>query len=179
MSKEIQIQIDEILVSNNVSFSVQYLGVKEKALDSDTGMDEWRITFSTDKSKEIFEFCTGMGHRKWDKPYSSKVVLPHGVKSYPYTYKDLGKEGTVHYENMARANLKPVCPHATDLLYCIVLDSEACDYSFKDWCENFGYDEDSRKALKIYLQCQENGEKLRKIFKNETLEQIKSLLQDY
>lgn len=40
--------------------------------------------------------------------------------------------------------------------------AEAAECTFKEWCGNFGYDTDSRKALETYHACQANTEKLRK-----------------
>lgn len=48
------------------------------------------------------------------------------------------------------------------MLYSLVMDSDACDMSFDDWCSNFGYETYSRKALDTYLECQKNALKLRK-----------------
>jgi hypothetical protein len=59
-----------------------------------------------------------------------------------------------------------------DLLYYI-LCCIACDYSipdtFKDFCGEFGYNEDSRKAEKLFHDCREQSEKLHTIFKEEEI----------
>lgn len=53
-------------------------------------------------------------------------------------------------------------PTAADVLYCLISDTTSVDNarSFEDWCAEFGYDTDSRKAEKIYKQCLAIGEKL-------------------
>jgi hypothetical protein len=56
-------------------------------------------------------------------------------------------------------------------------DSDACTMSFNEWCDNFGYETDSRKALSTYHACQENTEKLRKA--KLPIEAVKEALQDY
>ena len=48
----------------------------------------------------------------------------------------------------------------SELIYCIL--SDYADETFDDWCSNFGYDTDSRKALETYLECQNNWVRLRK-----------------
>jgi hypothetical protein len=40
----------------------------------------------------------------------------------------------------------------SDLIESLVFDMEACSIRFNEWCDNFGYDSDSRKALDIYLK---------------------------
>jgi hypothetical protein len=37
-------------------------------------------------------------------------------------------------------------PKLADVLYSLLLDGEAADETFEDWCANYGYDSDSRKA---------------------------------
>lgn len=75
-------------------------------------------------------------------------------------------------------------PCEADLLYSLIADDTQGE-SFPDWCDNYGYDTVSRKALDIYLTCQDNTRKLRKAFSNHAaghpakLEAIKELLQDY
>jgi hypothetical protein len=61
-----------------------------------------------------------------------------------------------------RINDKPQRPELDGVLHSLIMDSAACEESFEDWCSNFDYSTDSRKALQIYLDCQENAAKLRK-----------------
>ena len=74
---------------------------------------------------------------------------------------------------------KPQTPPIAGLLYSLILDSSACNESFASWCDNFGYATDSRKALKIYEQCQEDFDKLRKVFTTAQIEHITGLLEGY
>jgi hypothetical protein len=60
-----------------------------------------------------------------------------------------------------------------------LLDSSAADSSFDDWCADYGYDTDSRKALESYLECQQTSIKLRKVFTNSQLETLQTMLEDY
>lgn len=57
-------------------------------------------------------------------------------------------------------NNKPQKPELSAVLSCLAMDASACSMSFDRWCEDFGYDTDSRKALKTYLECQDTAEKL-------------------
>lgn len=71
----------------------------------------------------------------------------------------------------------PKKPTLDDVLYCLVSDAEAGEMSFDEWCDNFGYDNDSRKALAMYLQCQENAKKIKRAGIN--IESERERLQDY
>lgn len=74
---------------------------------------------------------------------------------------------------------KPVAPKAADVLYSLLLDSEACNESFNDWCDNFGYSNDSLKAINTYQQCCKIGEDMRKVFSPDQMATLRELLQDY
>ena len=52
-------------------------------------------------------------------------------------------------------------PTNYDLLSALRSDCSSTSQSFPQWCEEFGYNNDSIKALGIYNACQENDKKLR------------------
>lgn len=78
-----------------------------------------------------------------------------------------------------RFESKPVTPTAADVLYCLTSEYDALSTSFPDWCADFGYDEDSRKAFKIYEACQEGAKKLRDVFGHALIQQIREALEGY
>lgn len=73
----------------------------------------------------------------------------------------------------------PVFPHATGLIYSCLMSGDSCNMSFKDWCSNYGYDDDSIKALETYKDCQEEYNKLQSLFTNKEIETLRDMLQDY
>lgn len=52
-------------------------------------------------------------------------------------------------------------PSEADVLECLKLDVECGSMSFVDFCDNFGYSDDSLSALDIYRACQDTAKKLR------------------
>ena len=74
---------------------------------------------------------------------------------------------------------KPQIPPIAGVLYSLILDDSACNESFAAWCNSLGYDTDSRKALKIYEQCQQGFDKLCKVFTTAQIEHITGLLENY
>ncbi|MFA5298135.1 MAG: hypothetical protein WC389_08005 [Lutibacter sp.] len=105
----------------------------------------------TDYEKQAENFLTATGTKfkavylDW-RPYFPddkqsraifKITLRRGRKSYTFTFGQsiAGKTQT---------------PSACSVLACL----EKCDAgSFDDFCDNFGYSKDSRKAEKIYKAC--------------------------
>lgn len=61
-------------------------------------------------------------------------------------------QGTAHTEE----------PTAADVLDCLASDSAGNFTSFEEWCGNYGYDPDSRKAERTFLTIKkQSGELLR------------------
>jgi hypothetical protein len=52
-------------------------------------------------------------------------------------------------------------PTAYDVLYCLQSDAFGSDQCFEDWCHDFCYDDDSRKAKRIYKNVQQQTHKLK------------------
>lgn len=91
-------------------------------------------------------------------------------------YMGLGNRGPAQKPTATR---KPISPRAADVLYCILSDAEAVDCSFSDWCDMFGYDPDSIKAMNTYLECEKTGRELRRIFKRDQIAALRDALQDF
>ena len=73
---------------------------------------------------------------------------------------------------------KPKRPTKKDILYFMILD-DVGNMNFNDFCNEFGYDNDSIKALKIYEGCLKETEGYYNMFDNEEREILSELLQDY
>lgn len=78
-----------------------------------------------------------------------------------------------------RSKNRPKRPKIAEVLHSLVLDASAADENFNDWCANYGYSDDSIKALNIYKACLETAQTLRKHFSPDTLRTVRELLQDY
>jgi len=113
---------------------------------------EWRVTINS----VGFEYKTGLGHRT----DFFQGVRRMGQGEYGHGYKmNKRPTGAVTLES---AKCWAHTPKIDDVLECLVSDMDAGDQSFHDFCDNFGYDRDSIKALDTYRACMESGEKLRR-----------------
>lgn len=74
---------------------------------------------------------------------------------------------------------KPKPPTAADVISSLLLDSEALNQSFPDWCDDFGYSSDSIKAFDVYRTCCDTGKNLRRVFTRAQLSELSELVQDY
>lgn len=99
-----------------------------------------------------------------------RFTLSNGAKKVRFTYRT----GVGH-----RVLNMPVTPLVAGLIYSLLLDASAIDESFAGWCDNYGYSDDSRQAMRTYRACVKNGAKLSTIFNSEQLAHLQTLLQDY
>ena len=73
---------------------------------------------------------------------------------------------------------RPKKPTKKDILYSMIMD-DINDMNFNGFCDNFGYDKDSIKALKIYKAYQKQTKAYYNMFDNEEREVLQELLQNY
>lgn len=123
-----------------------------------TNVDQWRVTISSRAGAHSFDYFTGLGLR-------TKTYFGYGRK-----WDAMRKK---HYDD------KPKKPKVADVLHSLIMDASAADENFHDWCANFGYSDDSIKAMNTYKACLEVAVALRKHFSPDTLRQVRELLQDY
>ena len=120
--------------------------------------DAWLVTING----QAFDYYTGIGHRVEN---SLVDVRYRGHKWDKYMYP----------KNIELS--KPVTPKFDSILACLVQDAVGSAQTFDDWCSDYGYDTDSRKALNTYMACQEVAKKLR--LAKVPLEKESERLQDY
>jgi hypothetical protein len=66
-----------------------------------------------------------------------------------------------------------------DVIFSLLTDWQGGRETFEDFCSSFGYDEDSRKAYKIWEACKKSGEKLQKLFSADEIEELEEAFRDY
>ena len=155
-----------------ITFECYHKGLDDPTPDWQVHADRWEIIFRRGKLHFSSTFRTGIGQRTHTK--ASKWQESRDKGYYGATY--FRRPGLI-LENQKQR--KPPVVTAAQVLYCLLLDTQACDQSFNDWCEDFGFDTDSRKALNTYLECQRIGTELRIIFNPAQRAKLQELLQDY
>ncbi len=120
----------------------------KKSENSQDNSDAWLVVINGQR----FDYYTGVGHRHINR----MTVL--GTKwDYDYIKKNRHK---LYMDVLVQVS-KPVTPKFDSILACLVQDAIGSSQTFDDWCSDYGYDTDSRKALQIYMDCQEIAKKLR------------------
>ena len=178
MSSEIETNVDNILSAAGVSYTASYHGVTISAWGSGASADSWLCTFSKGAARADFDYTTGLGLRA---PATAQQKETARWRFPGLTQNDIarrtlyGRRYLEHVENLRR----PKPPAAAGVLACLLQDAQSADQSFGDWCADYGYDEDSRKALETYMACQQPGRKLSGVLGAPTRAALADALADY
>lgn len=105
---------------------------------------------------ECFAYAVTLKSTIYPNPASCTVEFYNGIG---HIFKDTGT---------------PAAPLPFSVLSTILLD-DAKGASFEDWCDELGFDTDSRKALSMYLQCQEQTARFKRAFPSVNLEEDKEI----
>lgn len=98
------------------------------------------------------------------KPWDQLDDWQRQAKQYRVTLEYKGRRMFLDFF-MGQGNKKG--PDAAGVMSCLLSDSTAIDQTFEDWCADMGYDEDSRKAEKIYQECRKSGAKLKNFLRED------------
>jgi hypothetical protein len=155
--------IDTIDALEALPVKIQYVAEVPSKWDESTPrtVDQWRVTLSSNAGFHSFDYFTGLGLRD----------TVRGVRAMNVPNNRFVKG---HWEAT-----KPKTPKVADVMHSLIMDSNAADENFHDWCANYNYSDDSIKAMNIYKACLEIAVALRKHFSPDTLRQVRELLQDY
>jgi hypothetical protein len=99
------------------------------------------------------------GSRHWSCTLRRNQGEPFGTLTIPFS------QGPAIIED----------PTAEDILDCLASDASGIESSaetFEDWCGEYGYDTDSRKAEAIFNACVEQTERLRAFLTPEEFEEL-------
>ena len=82
-----------------------------------------------------------------------------GTNSWKVTLYRKGKQMTVDfYTGPALGEPR----EAHEIMDCLLSDAQSGEMSFSEFCREFGYDEDSRRAERIHKECEKSAEKTRR-----------------
>jgi len=147
---------------NSEDFKVLYLGLYNEV-----------VNFKVFVNGHWFDYTMGMGHVVPNDPKKS------GMTRYKVELTDCGTTNAallnalnvdkrkflsvdkIAFYSLYQKTLVVYQPKLNDVLNSLYIDSQVGELLFEDFCGEFGYDSDSRKALEIYLKCQDTCKKMR------------------
>lgn len=113
--------------------------------------------------------------KTWNNETDKKDDWKKSATKYACKITYLGKSYVFNYW-MGSAHTK--APTVKDVLYSFLMD-DVTGLTFNDFCNEFGYDNDSIKALKTYQACEEQTKNFNRLFDEEEREILRELLEDY
>lgn len=139
----------------------------------------WRVTLKKNGTELTTDYMQGIGHHPNYRLAETKGWLKTSLWLDEH-YRKSVEDGKYAPDPNAFFRGTPLsAPTLLDVLYSLVMDAEAIDYTFDEWASNYGYDTDSRKAEAIYRECLDCALKLRRMVGDKGLEQLREAFQDY
>lgn len=169
MKNEYTKQAEKFLQDANATMKIELQGRaintmwKEKQL-----RNLYAVTITTPRGSYTFDF--------WDSLYNTELtqmtVQEYARKNLRRRWEDM----TYSEKNKASAELaqkqKEARPNCYDVLACLTKYDPG---TFEDFCAEYGYDEDSRTAERIYIAVQNEFANLKRIFDPEQLKAMQEI----
>lgn len=166
MMNEYTKQASDFLKKANATIKIDFVGL---AVNKDWKEREKRnlyeITLTSPRGSMVFDF--------WDSIHNTEIkkmsLVEYAEKRYKTRFDSLRYAEKLTAKKELEAKKAEATPSAYDVLACMTKYDPG---TFEDFCCEFGYDEDSRTAERIYFAVQKEYTQLARLF---TAEQMKEL----
>lgn len=126
----------------------------------------------TEKTFEAYFAQFNIPFSAWHIGYNTNKDMPN-----MYEWKvSIGDFTTSYFMGAAYKGRKPTL---TEVMYALLGDADLGSEDFNSFCDNLGYNNDSRKAYASWQACQETAERINATFTTEQLEKMREILQYY
>lgn len=137
------VSIDQFITDNRIVSGAFRVDENPNMADSHD-MDHWKVTLTR---------CTGNRERRRGD------IRKQTLRMTVYVSQGYGHNGRE--------------PKTADVLDCLSSDAASIgNTDFEMWCNDLGYDSDSRKAEKTYKACEHSARRLRNFLGDELYEQL-------
>ena len=182
-------EIDNLIEELALTCAATFLPTPQPADKVPSPQLHWSVTLTGNGHTLVTSYTQGCGHvlgykQPWfrKKTYEDRQrdrdmrrVCENGKLEPQPT-----RESSSVYKELRKCGGKQPAPLLRDVLWSLIMDSDALEYSFDEWASNLGYNPDSRKALEIFLLCQKNSTSLQKIVGGYTnLERLREAYRNY
>lgn len=162
-------QAKNFLNKANAKCEIVYGGISRNETWKETAKRNWYdVTIATPRGKMSYVF--------WDSIHNteiSQMTLEEYVeKKLKRIYSDFPYNERKKAERELKRLKAEAVPNEYDVLACL----EKYDVgTFEDFCSEFGYDEDSRTAERIYIAVIKEYKDLTRIFTEEQMEELSEI----
>lgn len=159
----------EFLTKANATCKIEFGGVARNENWKEKEKRNWYdVTITTSKGSMTFMF--------WDSIHNTEISMmtleQYAEKKMKCRLENLSYSEKVKLNKQLKEEKENAVPTVYDVLACL----EKYDMgTFEDFCSEFGYDEDSRTAEKIYLAVVKEYRELERIFTKEQMEELREI----
>jgi len=157
-------QAEKFLNKSDTKINITYIGDTFSDWDKENRHATYSVTLSNKKHSYTFNF--------WDSLHNTENRWITFDEYYNKNYRNKKTGGSYGRSHLLR-KYKELQEESRPNAYIILSDlTPYMEDTFQDFCDCFGYDTDSRKALDIYLKVQEEYNNLTKLFTSRELEEL-------
>lgn len=169
MMNEYLKQAVDFLKKANAICKIKFVGLAVNVNWNETQpRNLYEITLTTPRGEMIFDF--------WDCIHNteiSKMTLEeYVVKRWKCDLKSLKYNEKIIASKELKVKKEAAKPNCYDVLACLTKYDPG---TFENFCYEYGYDEDSRNAVRIYFAVQKEYSQLVQIFTPEQLEEMQKI----
>ena len=164
-----QKQAEEFLSEANASMKIDYVGeAVNQNWKEDTLRPLYEVTIFTPRGHMSFKF--------WDSIHNLQIMRmslkAYAEKRYNLQFHELTTDEIANAKSELEEKKNKAHPTPYDVLACMQkYDPE----TFEEFCSEFGYDEDSRSAERIYIGAMQEYKQLARIFSEEEMEKLREI----
>lgn len=162
-------QVKDFLNNANAKCEIVYGGISRNETWKETAKRNWYdVTITTSRGKMSYVFWDSINNTEISQMTLEKYV----EKKLKRRYSDFSYDERKKAERELKKLKAEAVPNEYDVLACL----EKYDVgTFEDFCSEFGYDEDSRTAERIYIAVIKEYKDLTRIFTEEQMEELSEI----
>lgn len=173
-------QAKDFLEKTNTTFKAEFVGYKKHFVDDKEKRDVYKITLQRGERKFIFDFGQSIndsGFKLINKNTKEEPKYFWLEEANEHTQRDK-KEFKLFAWRRLNQSLdpfiikEPVAPTPYDVLACLTTYDPV---DFKNFCDSYGYDEDSRKAEKVYKAVVDEYKNVCMLWNEDELKQLREI----
>lgn len=159
-------QATEFLQKTYAEMKIEYVGLAiNKEWEEKEKRCLYEITLTSPRGSMTFDF--------WDSIRNAEIktmtLESYAEKRYRVAFSSLTQSEKMQANKELAAKKKAAVPSVYDVLACLT----KCDPgTFENFCSDFGYDEDSRTAERVYFAVQKEYAQLARLFTPEQMEEL-------
>lgn len=168
MLNEYTQQANDFLQKAKAKIKIEFVGAAINQDWDDQKRNLYKVTLTTPRGQYTFNF--------WDSIRNTEIccmtVQKYAEKRYKIRYGDLTVQEKIAAQKELKAEQAAAVLDAYDILSVMTKYDPG---TFEEFCSEFGYNEDSRTAERIYLAVQKEYTQLTRIFTTEQLEEMQEI----